>query len=154
MPVDKQKRKKYDAERYKKNKKINNENAKKWRKEHPEEVKAHYRKYYRKHAKARKKAVHEYHKKNVEQSRRWGREHGAREREKILSLYGKKCNTCGYSKDVRALQLDHINGNGKIDRKKTRVFKYVLENKKKFQILCANCNWIKRYTNNEMVKCV
>ena len=48
------------------------------------------------------------------------------------------------------LQIDHVNGGGIKDRYSgTALFKHVLENPKDYQILCANCNWIKRYRNKE-----
>ena len=68
---------------------------------------------------------------------------------------------CGFS-DWRALQLDHINGGGTKARKhcsnKTDCalvyYNWIIKNpdeaKKVFQLLCANCNWIKRFTNNEL----
>jgi hypothetical protein len=57
--------------------------------------------------------------------------------------------------DRRCLQIDHINGDGTKDRKlhKTNLYQYyktILEDVTgRFQLLCANCNWIKRYTNKE-----
>jgi len=75
----------------------------------------------------------------------------------VLELVGKtKCSKCGFN-DWRALQLDHKNGKGFTDRKRLgsgRGFnQYYLnhpkEAKKKLQVLCANCNWIKRSKNNE-----
>ena len=75
---------------------------------------------------------------------------------KLLLLLGDKCVRCGFS-DVRALQIDHINGGGKQEMKKfgTNIvmYQYYVKNpeeaKQKLQILCANCNWIKRYENQE-----
>ena len=81
-------------------------------------------------------------------------------REKLFELLGDKCVRCGFS-DKRALQFDHINGGGlkdiknKTKRKKVSdsYYKYYLnhpeEAKTKLQVLCANCNWIKKYENNE-----
>ena len=73
----------------------------------------------------------------------------------IINLLGAECVKCGF-RDLRALQLDHINGGGNKDPKARRSSAYyhnLLRNPKetflKFQILCANCNWIKRYENQE-----
>ena len=73
----------------------------------------------------------------------------------IINLLGAECVKCGF-RDLRALQLDHIHGEGSKDNKKRRSSTYytnLLKNPKetflKFQILCANCNWIKRYENQE-----
>ena len=80
-------------------------------------------------------------------------------REAIIQKYGAQCNQCGIN-DHRVLQVDHINGGG---RKELRTYqkggstysygyyKAVLkDNTDKYQLLCSNCNWIKRHTNNEV----
>lgn len=89
------------------------------------------------------------------------REHRYAVRREILTLLGDcKCLHCGYDKDWRALQIDHIHGNGKADTRtagaKTNQWalrNWILENledaKRIYQILCANCNWIKRFENGE-----
>ena len=72
-------------------------------------------------------------------------------------LGGAKCVHCGYDKDIRALQLDHINGGGRKDRDEnrstTKILKMHRDNldslKDKYQVLCANCNVIKKFDNNE-----
>ena len=76
-------------------------------------------------------------------------------------LGGKKCVDCGYDKDVRALQFDHIADDGHNTRRKkgqsdqTR-YAYWLRNpelaKKKLQVLCSNCNQIKRYISGDLKK--
>lgn len=70
----------------------------------------------------------------------------------IFDLFGKRCNRCGIT-DIRTLQIDHINGGGKRERKThssvIRYYKYILEHPNGYQILCANCNWIKKYENKE-----
>ena len=66
--------------------------------------------------------------------------------EVILAL-GNICCRCGFS-DIRALQIDHINGGGSKERKTKSGKSYlyhVLKDLSKYQLLCANCNWIKRY---------
>lgn len=68
---------------------------------------------------------------------------------------GNKCIKCGYL-DWRALQVDHINGGGSKDRKEQgtgfweKVIKSYKSGEGKYQLLCANCNFIKRYENNEV----
>ncbi len=73
----------------------------------------------------------------------------------VLTLLGGKCVHCGYS-DPRALQIDHINGNGRKEMREgnnsSRVYYYkrILNIQGKgYQILCSNCNWIKKYENKE-----
>jgi hypothetical protein len=76
-------------------------------------------------------------------------------RKMAISILGSKCVRCGFM-DTRALQVDHINGNGKLEKKaiKRRYFKAVIDSilakENKYQLLCANCNWIKRVENNEI----
>ena len=69
-------------------------------------------------------------------------------------LGGAKCVRCGYDEDERALQLDHIHGGGRKDREifRSQAVKYWMhykdkpdEFRAKFQVLCANCNFIKKY---------
>lgn len=77
-------------------------------------------------------------------------------RSKVFDLLGTKCARCGFS-DLRALQIDHINGKSRTDPIGNsrqivflrRILNLGEEAKLRFQILCANCNWIKRIENNE-----
>jgi hypothetical protein len=84
-------------------------------------------------------------------------------REEIIQLLGGKCSNpdCPIppeKMDKRALQIDHINGGGTQEVKKYRgnylYHKHILSQlkagSKDYQLLCANCNWIKRYENNEL----
>ena len=69
-----------------------------------------------------------------------------------LELLGGVCRRCGFS-DVRALQIDHKFGGGSKERKKYNGhidIRVSLATLWKYQLLCANCNWIKRYENNEV----
>lgn len=73
-------------------------------------------------------------------------------RDEVVQKLGGKC-PCGFA-DPRALQIDHIHGGGNDDRRKFggrwRLFyEYVADNPAKFQILCSNCNAIKRIENSE-----
>lgn len=69
-----------------------------------------------------------------------------------MEALGNKCSNCGFS-DHRALQIDHKNGGGTAERKKLGqsgvYLRIVNGDTEGYQILCANCNWIKRYENNE-----
>ena len=69
-------------------------------------------------------------------------------RKKILEKLGGKCNQCGFN-DPRALQIDHINNDGYQERRKflsgEQILNKVLEDtENRYQLLCANCNVIKR----------
>lgn len=77
-------------------------------------------------------------------------------RRKLIEFLGGKCEDCGFS-DSRALQLDHVNGKGLREYKKykgnnTRLYRDVIEGilpRKEYQLLCSNCNWIKRSERDE-----
>lgn len=86
------------------------------------------------------------------------RRYTARIRDAIFKKYGDKCVHCGFN-DRRALQVDHIDGGGTYER--NVVFKngcnsywrHVLDDTTgKYQLLCANCNSIKRHVNREFPK--
>jgi hypothetical protein len=82
----------------------------------------------------------------------------------IFELLKNKCanpfnlphpNWCN---DPRCLQIDHVNGGGRKHRNSfngyTAYMKFILKQikagSKDYQLLCANCNWIKRSENNEI----
>ena len=68
-------------------------------------------------------------------------------RDKVLELLGNKCIRCGFN-DPRALQVDHIHGGGnKKDPSRGVMFYRITKGKydiTTLQLLCANCNWIKK----------
>lgn len=76
----------------------------------------------------------------------------------LIALLGGKCIHCGFL-DIRALQIDHINGGGSKERKQKgfsnsatfykKAIGSIEQNENKYQLLCANCNWIKRSINKE-----
>lgn len=73
----------------------------------------------------------------------------------LFSILGARCVKCGFD-DTRVLQFDHIHGNGKNDRKTlgSSIYPFYVKRPelalKTLQVLCANCNWIKRYENDEI----
>lgn len=74
----------------------------------------------------------------------------------LLRILGNECVLCGYNTNDLALQIDHINGNGSDERRihgNTMMYKKYICNpelaKSKLQILCANCNQIKKIMNRE-----
>ena len=123
--------------------------AKKWRLANLEKIRGYYRKSY---------AIH---KDKMNEKRKVKKIiYEARYRQKIrsavLAFLGNKCNVCGFD-DYRALQVDHVRGGGSKERKKNKnsyqAYKLVLtDTTGKYQLLCANCNWIKRYENNEVAQ--
>lgn len=55
--------------------------------------------------------------------------------------------------DERCLQVDHPKGGGHKEERKIGthgIYRRILKgHDKEYQLLCANCNWIKRVSNNE-----
>ena len=64
---------------------------------------------------------------------------------------------CGF-KDIRALSIDHINGNGNIHRKTAVsscgniIYRWLKQNNypSGFQVLCMNCQFIKKTEDREI----
>jgi hypothetical protein len=80
--------------------------------------------------------------------KKYSREKIRKTRACIVEKLGNKCISCGYT-DIRALQIDHINGGGGSERKiyGWKYFKYLneLKNLSDYQLLCSNCHSIKSY---------
>ena len=69
----------------------------------------------------------------------------------VIDYLGGECVTCGFD-DYRAFQIDHIKGGGTQERIRlgtTKHFQRILDGSTDYQLLCANCNWIKRVENQE-----
>ncbi len=64
------------------------------------------------------------------------------------------CSHCGFN-DIRALSIDRINGGGTrhLREIKGNLYSWLIENNypNGYQVLCMNCQWIKRAQNNETV---
>lgn len=103
---------------------------------------------------SRKEYEQEYHRVNYIKRREATRRYNQKKRAELISVLGGKCVKCGFD-DVRALQVDHINGGGSKDNANTSGMKNkvmldrIKSGDKSYQLLCANCNWIKRFNNNE-----
>ncbi len=98
-----------------------------------------------------------YRAKNRQLLRDKGKAYRRELKQAVLERYGKACIFCGY-KDIRALQIDHINNNGAEERKALggqhvsgwRFYQYLVINglPDGYQTLCANCNMIKQLGEN------
>jgi hypothetical protein len=96
----------------------------------------------------------------TEQAKRLHKNRLRRYREKLritlLALIGNKCARCGFS-NTRALEIDHIDNDGSIERKKFGHYRaewnYYIKNPDEIpnslQILCCNCNKIKYFETLE-----
>lgn len=128
-----------------------------------------------------KSYMREYRKKNkvkmAEQTRAWCRKNSSRNKElnveernrlklDVFSHYaieGIKCCRCGFS-DIRALTIDHVKNNGADERRflfgdrtcaGTTFYRWLRKNgypNNGYQVLCFNCNWIKKVENQECQK--
>jgi hypothetical protein len=77
---------------------------------------------------------------------------------KIHEALGGVCVRCGFA-DRRALQVDHVGGGGCKELKKSgnsnkrfyygKVWRSIEAGENAYQLLCANCNWIKRFEEGE-----
>lgn len=111
--------------------------AKKWREANPD--KAHNRKY-----------------KINDETRAKIREYHHRLKIEVLTHYGGNpphCIRCGYA-DTRALSVDHVNGGGTQHLRligKSHYYGWLKKNgyPAGFQVLCMNCQFIKRSENHE-----
>jgi len=64
---------------------------------------------------------------------------------------------CGYDKDPRAFQIDHVNGGGKAEREAfnspAAYYNHIFATGGEgYQLLCANCNQIKEIERREYLK--
>lgn len=99
----------------------------------------------------------DYHKMNDEQKKIHCREtygyqkrRGIKRKSELISSMGGCCQSCGYKKNLGALQFHHINPEEKefvldVRNLTNRKWDRILEESKKCQILCANCHAEKHY---------
>lgn len=96
----------------------------------------------------------------------WSKKRREKLRLEIIKLLGGQCaNPYGLHNesftDFRCLQVDHINRKAKHREEfgttgSEMYLRFVIQQlkagSKDYQLLCANCNWIKRYENKEYGK--
>jgi hypothetical protein len=120
------------------------------------------RKYHQKHREYYKMKNREWYQKNKNKANIHSaicrRNNLADYRRQVLKLLGNRCSnsncsTLGGESDWRCLQIDHVNGGGRLERKsfssersymKNVLFK-IQNSSKDYKLLCANCNWKKKY---------
>jgi hypothetical protein len=111
-------------------------------------TKAQQKEYQREWAKRNKKHLNEY-------CRKWMTENRARWRIATMMFLGGKCEHCE-NNDRRVLQIDHVNGGGGKEiktlkgswgqpKKLKEIMLSILSGENRYQLLCSNCNWIKRF---------
>lgn len=124
-----------------------------------EYYKEYHRKYYLKHKKEIQIAHKNYYRKHKKDYTRRTKESRHKLRIEIIEFLGGKCtNPFGQHSepyiDIRCLQIDHIRGNGHKEKKiigvdTPKFYQRIRNHPKDYQLLCANCNWIKRWENKE-----
>ena len=134
------------------------ESHKRYREKHREQLREQDRALYQKNREELLRKGKIYREKNKETRNAVDRVSSFDRRKKIrhaaLDHLGGKCVRCGFS-DWRGLQIDHVNGNGTKERTDKKSFsayyKRVMETEPNtvYQVLCANCNQIKRYERME-----
>lgn len=145
--------------------KRNKEKISEQKKKHYKKHRNYYLNYYsthREHIKELAKACYRKHKAegkifNTPKAAEFAKQYRLRIKFKLFDILGKKCVHCGFS-NTRALQIDHVHGSGNKHRKKIgrnhQYFLYVFNEIKNgsndYQLLCANCNSIKKYEMQEM----
>lgn len=161
MPLkDPEKRKEYQREYHRKwyaeNKTEKLAQNAQHRREHWDEIKARLR--------LRRQTEAGFWPREYEAQKRWRDKHPEYYRDKmrnyrdrILDHLGAVCIRCGFS-DRRALQIDHVNGGGTAMRRHfnnqpiayfNAIWKHIESGTEPYQVLCANCNTIKRHEEHE-----
>jgi hypothetical protein len=126
---------------------------------HKEQENKKTREYSKTHKETISKHKHEYQINNRDKTRLSKQKTRLKLKIEVMTHYGNgkcKCVRCGFS-DIRALTIDHINGDGSKHRIKEnivggyRTYSWLKRNNFpiEFQTLCQNCNFIKRYENGE-----
>ncbi len=116
----------------------NNENAKRWTRNHPE-----------KHSAMVKKWEQENPERHREIRKQANNKHRAKLRQRAIAAMGGVCIRCQCD-DIRCLQIDHI-----IPIKGERVvytkfyYSIIQGDTTNLQLLCANCHAIKTYENGD-----
>lgn len=146
-------RKDYYRKYHQEHREQRNRYERKYREFHKEQRREYMRKYYQKHSECYKE-LYQKHKDCVREQKRKYRHTW---RMKVFEKLGNKCVRCGFS-DIRALQIDHVNGGGvkelrELNGDSPKFYNKVLaDTNGNYQILCANCNWIKKSEKGENVK--
>jgi 5-methylcytosine-specific restriction endonuclease McrA len=120
------------------------------------ELKAKYRRaHYLKNKEKAKKDAKSWQQRNRDRWMKSRRDHRRKLRQQVLIKLGNKCVRCGES-DPIVLQVDHVNGDGRRDhdeyshRAQPAYLKEIIADETgKYQLLCANCNTKKYFTEEK-----
>jgi len=128
-----------------------------YREKNAEKRRAYNREWYARNAQREREKQSLYRKTNKdkinEANRIWRKKHATELRKEMIEAYGGKCCCCGETEPI-FMQLDHINNDGNIERRRHgnhivewRELKKAGWPKDNHQLLCANCNHGKRMNN-------
>lgn len=149
----------YNQKYYRKNREKIRRYQKGWREKNREKVKKYNQYWYQKNLAKRSEYAKKWWIENKDKQLKLRVLLRKNKKREIFKVLGNKCNNCGIS-DFRVLQIDHINGGGGKEIRTigrgdciNHYYKQLILDKpaflRKYQLLCANCNWIKRYENKE-----
>lgn len=83
-------------------------------------------------------------KKNTKYARDWQNKTRKERKERLVGMFGNKCECCGYDKCIAALEFHHIDKSTKRFslgmHGLCRKWEEILEEVKKCKLLCANCH--------------
>lgn len=125
--------------------------SREWKLNNKERVSQYNKQYYNKNRDSEIQRARNYRLNNIKKYNQWSRERTLYFKNIIYDILGRSCAICGYYEDIKCLQLDHIHGNGRKQRSNKSVrnfYCYYASNldkiKTDLQLLCINCNWLKR----------
>ena len=80
---------------------------------------------------------------------------GIKRKIELVNLLGGRCKSCGYNKNLGALQFHHTNPNNKITQLDVRnltnrKWSFIMEEVKKCELLCSNCHAEEHYPDLEI----
>lgn len=129
------------------------EGLKQYRENNKDKIKA----YYQENKDIIQEKIRKYRQEHPEVQKRCNKNYVIKTRDQLFEILGGKlCIGCGET-DERCLQFDHKNGGGRKDVEKHKssreMYRYYIANpdiaKETLQVMCANCNWKKKFDNNE-----
>ena len=80
---------------------------------------------------------------------------GIKRKIELVNLLGGRCKSCGYNKNLGALQFHHTNPNNKITQLDVRnltnrKWSFIMEEVKKCELLCSKCHAEEHYPDLEI----
>jgi len=130
-----------------------------YRSNHKEQIKEYKQKYCLTHRKQTRKYMSEWRKLHRKEINDYNRQRRLKRKIEAFKHYSPKlvCSKCGFP-DIRALSIDHVNGGGTKHRETDKVVGSDIYSwlrwhnyPEGFQVLCMNCQWIKKFENHETV---